>query len=98
MNTIKVSATKARNNFFKLLDEVAAGNEVIIEKDQEEIAILAPKQKKINWKDLKKASDATWGILKDASYDDLENNPVRRKSSWRRLGKWDKDLLQKQKK
>lgn len=97
MNTIRISATAARNRFFELLDRVAQGVEVVIEKDKKEIAVLSPKRKKIDWIHLKKASDDTWGILKDAPHSDLENNPVRRKSSWRRLGTWDKGLIRKKK-
>ena len=36
MNTIRISATAARNRFFDLLNQVAAGAQVIIEKDKKE--------------------------------------------------------------
>src|SRR6266700_4043472 len=94
MNTIIISATKARNTFFSLLDKVASGTEVIMKKDDEEVAVLSPKQKKTNWKALLKATKETAGILKDYEYDP-EDNPLRRKGAADFLGKWDKDLIKK---
>ncbi len=88
MNIIKISATKARNNFFSLLEQVALGKQVIIEKDNEEIAILSPKKTKTNWSSLIKASKAVKGILKD---DDLKDNPLRRPEAKSFLGRWDSD-------
>lgn len=90
MSTIKLSATKARNNFFELLNQVAMGRSVIIEKDNKEIAVLSPKKKHIDWEGLRKASKATHGIWKDV-VSDLEDNPLRRKGSADFLGKWDKE-------
>lgn len=86
MNTIRISATAARNKFFELLDKVAQGMEVIIEKDKKEIAVLSPKKAKVDWEHLKKATEATWGILKDAPAKDLENSPTRRKTAWKNFG------------
>lgn len=89
MNTIRVSATSARNNFFELLNKVAAGTEVIIERDSKEVAVLAPKKQTVDWAALKKASKAIHGMWKDY---DQEDNPVRRKNAWPLLGKWDRGL------
>ena len=85
---IRVSATKARNNFFELLNQVALGTQFIIEKDNKEVAILSPKISKMDWKKFRKAAQAARGILKDIDYD-LENNPLRKKGAADFLGKWD---------
>jgi prevent-host-death family protein len=90
MNTIRISATSARNNFFELLNQVATGVQVIIEKDNKEIALLSPKTTKTNWKGLLTMSKKVRGILKDYTDDD---NPLRRKGASDFLGKWDKDFL-----
>lgn len=90
MHTIRVSATSARNRFFELLNQVALGTQVIIEKDSKEVAILVPKKQKIDWKEFQKAAEAARGILKD--YDPKRDNPFRRKGAWPTLGKWDKGL------
>ncbi len=87
MHTIRVSATAARNNFFELLNQVALGTQVIIEKDSKEVATLAPKKKTIDWVALRKASKAVHGIWKD--YDE-KDNPIRRPGAWPSLGKWNK--------
>jgi len=89
MTTIRVSATAARNKFFELLNQVAAGTQVIIERDSKEVAILSPKKQKIDWKEFKKASKAVHGIWKD--YDE-KDNPLRRLGAWPSLGKWDKRI------
>lgn len=89
MNTIRLSATSARNKFFELLNQVALGTQVIIERDNKEIAVLSPKITKTDWKSLRIALKETKGILKDY---DLENNPLRRKGASEFLGKWDKGL------
>lgn len=90
MNTIRLSATAARNNFFNLLDQVASGVEVIIEKDKKEIAILAPRKTAFDWKAFRKAAKAAHGILKDYSVEEI--TPLRNKKAWKRLGTWDKGL------
>jgi len=89
MNTIRLSATSARNKFFELLNQVALGTQVIIEKDNKEIAILSPKTTKTDWKGLLNASKKVKGILKDYS---TEDNPLRRKGASDFLGQWDKHL------
>lgn len=87
MNTIRISATSARNNFFDLLNQVILGTQVIIERDSKEVALISSKKQTVNWLALKKASKAIHGIWKNY---DLENNPLRRKNAWPLLGKWDK--------
>lgn len=89
MNTIRLSATSARNNFFELLNKVALGTEVIIEKDNKEIAVLIPKFTKTDWNGLLKASQKVRGIFTDYN---SEDNPLRRKGASDFLGQWDKDL------
>ncbi len=87
MQTITVSATKARNSFFELLNQVEKGHEILIEKDSKQIAIISPKRKKLDLKGLLKASEAVHGIWKNYN---LEDNPLRRKGATDFLGKWDK--------
>lgn len=89
MNTIRLSATAARNKFFALLDQVALGTRVIIEKDSKEVAVLSPKKTKTDWKGFLKAAREARGILKD--YDPLDN-PLRRPGASDFLGKWDRGL------
>ncbi len=84
---MRVSATKARNNFFDLLNQIALGTQVIIERDAKEVAVISPKKQTVNWVALKKASKAVHGIWKDY---DPKDNPLRRKGAWPSLGKWDK--------
>lgn len=88
MSTIRMSATSARNKFFDLLNQVAMGTQIIIERDSKEVAILASKKQTVDWVALRKATKETFGILKD----DFLDNPLRRKDAWSRLGKWDKGL------
>lgn len=89
MNTIRLSATSARNKFFELLNQVSLGAEVIIEKDNKEIALMVSKTTKTDWKGLLRASQKVRGILKDYNSQD---NPLRRKGAADYLGKWDEDL------
>lgn len=90
MSTIRVSATSARNHFFELLNQVASGTQVIIERDSKEVALLSPKKQKINWVEFRKAAKAAKGILKD--YDPKRDNPFYGKKAWPNLGKWDQGL------
>ena len=87
MNTITVSATHARNNFFELLNQVALGRQVIIKKDFKEVAVLSSRKPKTDWKALLKATRESHGILKDY---DPQDNPLRRKGAADFLGNWDK--------
>jgi len=89
MTTIRLSATSARNKFFELLNQVALGAQVIIEKDNKEVAVLMPKVSKTDWKELRKALNATNGILKNYN---ITDNPLRRRGASDFLGKWDEDL------
>ena len=95
MNTLRVSATKARNNFFELLNQVAMGAQVVIERDKKEVAVISPKEVKTDWKGLLKASKAVHGILKDYSVEEI--SPLRRKGAWKGFGEWDKGLKLKTK-
>ncbi len=90
MNTIRISATKARNNFFELLNQVAMGKSVIIERDSKEVAVINPKESKTDWEGLLKASKAVHGIFKDLSVEEI--SPLRKKGAWKGFGEWDKDL------
>lgn len=87
MNTIRVSATKARNNFFELLNQVAMGRSIIIERDSKEIAMISPKRSEFDREALLKVSKKIHGIWKDYKQED---NPLRRKGATDFLGKWDK--------
>ncbi len=93
MQTITVSATKARNNFFELLNQVALGISVIIEKDKKEVAVLSPKSTSFDWKAFRKASKAAHGILKGYSIEEI--SPLRGKGSWKGFGEWDKEVVRK---
>jgi len=95
MDTITISASKARNNFFSLLDQVAQGTEVIIEKDHKEVAVLVAKKHKTDWKALLKATKESAGILKDY---DPNDNPLRKPGAWGNWGKWDEDVVKDTKK
>lgn len=88
MTTIKVSATKARNNFFELLNQVVLGTQVIIEKDNKEVAVLYPRKTGFDWKAFRKAAKESRGILKNYTVEELL--PLRRKGSWKEFGGWDK--------
>lgn len=88
MNTIKVSATAARNNFFGLLNQVASGTQVIIEKDKKEVAVLSHKQDPFDWEAFRKASKKVHGIFKDLSVEEI--SPLRKKGAWKNFGQWDK--------
>lgn len=95
MTTIRVSATSARNRFFELLNQVTLGTQVIIERDNKEVAVLASKKQETDWKGFLKAARQARGILKD--YDPLDN-PLRRPGASDFLGKWDRGLrIKKQK-
>lgn len=57
------------------------GQEVVIEKDSKEVAILSPKKTKgTDLEALRKASKKVWGIFKDDPSFKLENLPTRRQT------------------
>lgn len=87
MNILRVSATKARNNFFELLNQVAMGKSVIIERDSKEVAVISPKVAEFDWKSFRKASKAVHGIFKDLSIEEI--SPLRAKNAWKGFGEWD---------
>lgn len=64
------------------------GQEVVIERDSKEVAVMSPKRQTVDWAALKKASKAVHGILKDYSIDEIA--PLRRKGAWKGFGDWDK--------
>lgn len=85
MNTITVSATHARNNFFELLNLVAVGQEVVIERDNKRVATLVPRKKTTDLKGLTKALErAAKGFV------DNKDNPLRRAGAGSFLGRWDR--------
>lgn len=87
MNTIRLSATAARNKFFELLNQVSLGTEVIIERDNKEIAVIVPKKTQTDWKAFRKTAKKAHGILKDYSVEEI--TPLRKKGAWKRFGEWD---------
>ncbi|PIU28354.1 hypothetical protein COT08_01560 [Candidatus Woesebacteria bacterium CG07_land_8_20_14_0_80_44_9] len=76
MQTITWSATKARNEFFDLLTQVARGQSFIVEKDKKEVALVTPVKKGTDLVGLKKAMDALDGVAKDF---DLSKSLLRNK-------------------
>ncbi len=78
MQTITWSATKARNDFFDLLTQVAMGQSFIVEKDKKEVALVTPIKKGTDLVGLKKTMDALHGVAKDF---DLNKSPLRGKAS-----------------
>lgn len=86
MQTITVSATKARQEFFDLLIQVAAGKSFIIKKDNLEVARVTPISRGTDLVGLKKAMDAIHGIAKDF---DLSKSPLRGKASKKWFAKID---------
>ena len=95
MNTIRISATKARNSFFELLNQVMLGAEVIVKRDNKEVAVISPKKTNTDWKAFRKALKDAHGILKDYSVDEIA--PARKKEAWKKFGEWDKDIILKDK-
>lgn len=87
MQTMKVSATHARNDFFNLLAMVAMGREIVVEKDKKPVARLGPIVTKVGRnKGLVRALDkASMNFV----YDE-KDNPLRRPGAADFLGKWDK--------
>ena len=88
MNTIRLSSTSARNKFFELLNLVALGTQVIIEKDNKEVAVILSKKHKFNWRAFSKSAKAAQGILKDYTIDEVA--PLGKKNAWGTFGQWDK--------
>jgi len=78
MNTIRISATAARNNFFELLDKVSSGMSVIIEKDNKTVAHIVPTMRAdVKNKGLTKA---LYKAAKGFSYTPSDN-PLRKKGA-----------------
>lgn len=89
MATVRVSATKARNTFFDLLNQIALGMHVVIVRDEKEVALMIPKRHTTDWKGLLKATKRAKGILKEY---DPQDNPLRRRGAADFLGRWDRDI------
>jgi antitoxin (DNA-binding transcriptional repressor) of toxin-antitoxin stability system len=86
MQTITVSATHARNNFFDILNYVSSGKTVKVEKDKKLVAHIVPVAKITKNKGLLKALDLA---SKNFKYS-VSENPLRRKGADSFLGKWDR--------
>lgn len=78
MNTIRISATAARNNFFELLEKVASGMSVVIEKDNKTVAHIVPSVRS----DMKNKglTKALYKAAKGFSYSKTDN-PLRKKGA-----------------
>jgi len=86
MQTITVSATKARNDFFSVLAWVSSGKRVMIEKDRKPVANIISVTDGANNKGLMKAlNKASAGFVYSKT-----DNPLRKSGSSNFLGKWDK--------
>ncbi len=84
MQTITVSATKARQDFFNILNWVIAGKSVMVQKDNILVASIIPISKTVGNKGLLKA-------LKKASAGftySQKDNPLRRRGAKGFLGKF----------
>jgi prevent-host-death family protein len=47
---IKISATKLRNNLFKYLDKASAGETIVIQRNNQDVARIVPTHQ-IDWRD-----------------------------------------------
>ncbi|MGD8209390.1 MAG: type II toxin-antitoxin system prevent-host-death family antitoxin [Desulfobacterales bacterium] len=47
---IKISATKLRNNLFKYLDKASAGETIVIQRNNQDVARIVPNHQ-IDWRD-----------------------------------------------
>lgn len=74
MQTQIISATKARNDFFNILDWVSMGNKVLVKKDGGDAITMSSSKIGSNLAGLQKAMVACHGILKDF---DLSQSPLR---------------------
>ena len=93
MNTITVSATHARNNFFNILNQVNSGKEIIVEKDGVKVARITPLiSDQRTWEEEKKkilkVIEETRGSWKGVRF----RSPLRGKKARAWLGRWDRDL------
>ena len=90
--TIRMSATKARNNFFDLLNQVALGISVVIEKDKKVVAELRQPMKVISQVErLNKVMKEVAGTFPKDAYkgnDNIFRNARARKYMREKFGKW----------
>ena len=87
MKIMRVSATHARNNFFELLNIVAAGGEVTINKDGREAVVMTSKKKGTDIVGLTRALEKCQKYFKNWS---LSDSPLRKPGAAAFLGRWDK--------
>lgn len=73
MKTLTLSATEARNEFFKLINAAYYGGQVtIVEKNGEEVAKIVPTEKKeFDWKRYRKLVDKMGGDMADYPKDTI---------------------------
>jgi prevent-host-death family protein len=90
MNTIRVSATEARNDFFTLLNKVIFGDtRVVIEKAGADREVILTASEVIDKKVEKrlKTLDASYGIFKDSPVTGLTDDRLRRRQAKKFLAK-----------
>ena len=85
---MRVSATHARNNFFELLNLVAAGGEVMIEKDGKEVVAMVSRKKGTDIVGLTRALEKCQKYFKNWS---LGDSPLRKPGVAAFLGRWDRN-------
>lgn len=93
MQSITVSATKARNEFFDILSKVGAGASFVVEKDRKKVAEIIPVASDMEtWEEKKKRMikvlDEVSGSWKGIRF----RSPLRGKKARAWLGRWDKDI------
>jgi prevent-host-death family protein len=87
MNLSTLSATKARNNFFDLLNQVMMGKSFVVERNDKPVAMITSIKAKTDVAKLKRALKASKGIVSKDAYA-LEDNPLRRLRAKKFLGNW----------
>lgn len=87
MNLQTLSATKARNNFFDILDQVLQGKSFVVERNEKPVAMISHVESGTDIKKLKKVLKFTKGIFSDDDYID-DDNILRNKKANKFLGSW----------
>jgi antitoxin (DNA-binding transcriptional repressor) of toxin-antitoxin stability system len=87
MSLQTLSATKARNNFFDLLDQVLLGKSFVVERNDKPVAMISNIKAQTDLKQLKIALKITRGILSKTAYAG-KDNVLRSKKAKRFLGNW----------
>jgi|SRR3989344_2828614 len=88
MSMITLSATKARNNFFDVLNQVMMGQSIVVERNDKPIAMITSVKPKTDLIKLTKALKASKGIVKENAYKPSDNL-LRKAQASNYLGKWD---------